>query len=209
MRKLMFTFAALGSVCPLASAQLPKSPTIPLQQNSVPVMNPLGGRVVVTQSQQMGLASGVGNTAGSMVYVPPRYINYPGTNYVINNSNNGSQNPFGYPAGGFTGYNASPVVQFNAIMGGSALPNPFSSNAVPLPQTWSNTTGVGPNGRPWGMPAGFGPGAMMPQYPQLVNAPQVVGQANGFFPNQPPPVAQPANPNNFGIQVIPGLNAPK
>ena len=37
-------------------------------------------------------------------------------------------------------------------------------------------------------------------------APTVVGQANGFFPNQAPAIGQPAPKNNFGIQQVPGLN---
>ena len=207
MRTFALTAALAGifAAAPVASAQFGvrkiQTPNIPIQQSSVPTSNPV--QHSVTNPLQM--TPGVNNVPGSMVYVPPRYVNYPGSTYIVNNYNNGTNNPYGYPSGGFNGYTASSG-QFYAMMGGPAQGNPFLGNVPAIQPTWTNGTGVNASGQPWSYPFNSYNFNYLPQYPYLVNAPTVVGQANGFFPNQPPAIGQPAPKNNFGIQQVPGLN---
>lgn len=199
MRSLLLTAAAFASITPLASAQY-RNPTIPLQQSSVPQMNPNAGRMMIANPQQMGN----GTVPGSTVFVPPRYVNNTGSTYIINNYNNGNNNPFGTPAGGFNGLTASSG-QFYAVMGGPAATNPFIGNVAPIPQQWPSTLGGNRFNQQTSTPFNYYNFTNQPQYPYMLNAPTVVGQANGFFPNQPAAVAPP-QPNNFGVQMVPGLN---
>lgn len=197
MRFLLYSSATIVLLTAVVSAQstvrrpgTPQPTNIPLQQSSVPQFNPNGNRT--------GLPS-------TTVYTsPPRYYGGYGPTYIINNNNNANAYPYGYPSGGFTG-NQAPSGQFYAILGGPAPSNPFISNANPMQQTWQNTTGVNANGQPWQYPFNFYNFNNMPQYPQIMNNAPVVGQTNGFFPNQQP--GGPVQPNNFGIQAVPGINA--
>jgi hypothetical protein len=205
----LFTLTAACAAClmtaPFASAQAKRAapqpqqpPTfIPLHQPFAPQMNPRAGQVPVINPAQ--LTPGVNGVPGSTVYVPPFYrngvnANFPGSVYVINR-----YNPYGYPAGGFTGVAANSG-QFYAFMGGPAPTNPFVSNISPVNSTWPNATGLSPTGQPWNFPFGYYNFSNLPQYPMMMNAP-VVGQSNGFFPNPQPPAV-----NEFGVQQVPGIN---
>jgi len=134
---------------------------------------------------------------GSTVIAPVRHFGpYGGNNYFINNGNSS----FGNNSYGFTGTPSSG--QFYAILGGPAPSNPFVNNTSPFRQNWPNN-GATPFGQHQGLPFPTYNFNNQPQMPAFNNAP-VVGQANGFFPNQPPAAPGPNNNNN--MPMFPGLN---
>lgn len=198
MRKLVLTVGVVGFLAGAVSAQyrrpanVPRPPQIPLAQPGVPQLNPNSAAAPVTNPAQLN--STLTNVPSASVYIPPRPYGYGNTYYV-----NNPYPPFGYPSGGFTGM-AAPSGQFYAVLGGPAPSNPFVSN-FPNSPTWGNMTGMAPNGQPWAYPFNVYNFNNLPQYPIMMNAP-VVGQSNGWLPNPAPAV----NPNNFGVQAIPGIN---
>ena len=136
---------------------------------------------------------------GSNVITPMRTFSpYGGNNYFINNGNATNNSSFGNPSYGFNGMQSSG--QFYAIMGGPAPSNPFVNNTNSFRQTWpnGNSAFVQQSKLPFNT-YNFTNQQPMPGF--MNNAP-VVGQANGFFPNQGP---VPAAPNNNG-PVFQGLN---
>ncbi|MEI7685931.1 MAG: hypothetical protein WCL32_12965 [Planctomycetota bacterium] len=133
---------------------------------------------------------------GSTVIAPVRHFGpYGGNNYFINNGNNSS---YGNNSYGFTGTTTS----FYTILGGPAPSSPFVNNTIPFHQNWPNN-GATPFGQQQGLPFPVHNFNNQSQMPAFNNAP-VVGQANGFFPNQPP--AAPGLNNNNNLQMFPGIN---
>lgn len=205
MRAILWTGVVIATTTSFVHAQVTPAPPrqgpgVPLQQSRVPQMNPVARQVPT--SNPLTMVPGVNGVPGSTVYTPQRYYPRVGNTYVINNYNNGTNNPFGVPSTGFQGGFASG--QFYSNLGGPAPSNPFVGNVPPIQQTWPRATGVGVNGQPWNFPFQYYNFNNTPQFPQIVNAP-VVGQSNGLFPPQPNPFGDPRQ-NPFGVQVVPGLN---